>query len=225
MIMKIKKQIVQSLRKEKGWSQQHLADLCGVNLRTIQRVENTNSCSLETHNALLSVFELERDYLENNEHIDCLKMETGLANIKLDQINWRKYVGISFLLLNLIFYSALYMVIVQDAADKGMEIRWFESFYLLIGDEVQKSHYMIIPMFYYFNIIVLTLLVYGCVKNSILAAWITVFWLPMMHIDSALVSGSLTPVTIFVALVIGYVMVILLKEINNLNAVKNQCKY
>jgi len=46
MNMKIKKQIVQSLRKEKGWSQQHLAELCDVNLRTIQRVENTNICSL-----------------------------------------------------------------------------------------------------------------------------------------------------------------------------------
>jgi len=219
MNMKIKKQIVQSLRKEKGWSQQHLAELCDVNLRTIQRVENTNICSLETLNALLSVFELKRDHLEQNEHLDCLKEGTGLGNLKLDQINWRKYVGISFILLNLIFYSVLYMVIVQDAVGQGMEIRWFESFSLLIGDDVQKSHYIIIPMFYYFNIIVLTLLVYGCVKNSILAAWITVFWLPMMHIDSALVSGSFTPVTIFVALIIGYVMVILLKEINNLNAV------
>lgn len=48
-----------SLRKSKQWSQDQLADACGINLRTIQRVENTGKGSVETVRALAAVFELE----------------------------------------------------------------------------------------------------------------------------------------------------------------------
>ena len=50
-------------RKVRAWSQQHLADASAVSLRTIQRVENNGSCSLETIKALASCFELDVDML------------------------------------------------------------------------------------------------------------------------------------------------------------------
>ena len=50
--------IIKKLRKQKGWSQEHLAALCGLNVRTIQRVENGNKASLETLQSLASVFEV-----------------------------------------------------------------------------------------------------------------------------------------------------------------------
>ncbi|NVJ65887.1 MAG: DUF805 domain-containing protein [Gammaproteobacteria bacterium] len=50
---------VVELRKSKHWSQEQLADACGINLRTIQRVENTGKGSVETVRALASVFEIE----------------------------------------------------------------------------------------------------------------------------------------------------------------------
>ena len=50
---------IKDLRHKKGWSQEQLADLCGLNVRTIQRVENGNQASLETLKSLASVFEID----------------------------------------------------------------------------------------------------------------------------------------------------------------------
>lgn len=43
-----------ALRKERGWSQEKLAAMCGVSERTIQRVERDGQCSLDTNMALAS---------------------------------------------------------------------------------------------------------------------------------------------------------------------------
>ena len=51
--------IVRKLRAQNRWSQEQLATLAGVSLRTIQRVEAGNSASLETLKSLASVFEVE----------------------------------------------------------------------------------------------------------------------------------------------------------------------
>jgi len=58
--MKINKELIKSLRTERGWTQQHLADVVGLSLRTIQRIEKNGVTSLETVSALSSVFEVER---------------------------------------------------------------------------------------------------------------------------------------------------------------------
>ena len=49
---------IKELRQKKGWTQQHLADACGVSLRTIQRVERYGNVSNETALSLSAVFEL-----------------------------------------------------------------------------------------------------------------------------------------------------------------------
>ncbi|MBA6232867.1 MULTISPECIES: helix-turn-helix transcriptional regulator [unclassified Colwellia] len=61
MIINAEKVIAE--RKIRAWSQQHLADASAVSLRTIQRVENNGSGSLETIKALASCFELNVDML------------------------------------------------------------------------------------------------------------------------------------------------------------------
>ena len=43
-----------ALRKERGWSQEKLAAICGVSERTIQRAERDGLCSLDTKMALAS---------------------------------------------------------------------------------------------------------------------------------------------------------------------------
>ena len=45
-------------RIQKGWSQEQLAQLCGLSLRTIQRFEKGENASLETLNSLAAVFEV-----------------------------------------------------------------------------------------------------------------------------------------------------------------------
>ena len=51
--------VVRKLRKEHNWSQDQLAKLSGLSIRTIQRVESGQSASLETLKCLASVFEVE----------------------------------------------------------------------------------------------------------------------------------------------------------------------
>lgn len=51
--------IVRKLRLQRGWTQEHLAELLGVNVRTIQRIERGARSSLETRSALAAVFEVD----------------------------------------------------------------------------------------------------------------------------------------------------------------------
>jgi len=51
--------LIKETRISKGWTQAQLAELCAVNVRTIQRVESDGTASLETTMALASAFEIE----------------------------------------------------------------------------------------------------------------------------------------------------------------------
>ncbi|MFT6735481.1 MAG: transcriptional regulator with XRE-family HTH domain [Polaribacter sp.] len=51
--------IVKKLRAEKKWSQDQLAILSGLSVRTIQRVESGQSASMETLKSLASIFEVD----------------------------------------------------------------------------------------------------------------------------------------------------------------------
>lgn len=50
---------VQKLRLKRGWSQQQLAELSGLSVRTIQRMEGGQPASTETLKSLASVFEID----------------------------------------------------------------------------------------------------------------------------------------------------------------------
>jgi DNA-binding XRE family transcriptional regulator len=54
--MKLNSAIVRKIRRDRAWSQEQLASIAGVSLRTIQRVEADGSGSLETNMALASAF-------------------------------------------------------------------------------------------------------------------------------------------------------------------------
>jgi transcriptional regulator with XRE-family HTH domain len=56
--------LVQKLRLKRGWSQQQLADLSGVSVRTIQRLERGQPASTETLKSLASVFETDFSTLQ-----------------------------------------------------------------------------------------------------------------------------------------------------------------
>jgi transcriptional regulator with XRE-family HTH domain len=61
--MEIDAALVKNTRIDKGWTQQQLADIADVSLRTIQRIESTGSASNESISALCSSFEIERESL------------------------------------------------------------------------------------------------------------------------------------------------------------------
>lgn len=45
-------------RLERGWSQEQLAELAGLSVRTIQRIENGHNAGLETWKSLAAVFDV-----------------------------------------------------------------------------------------------------------------------------------------------------------------------
>jgi DNA-binding XRE family transcriptional regulator len=56
--------LIQKLRLQRGWSQEQLADVSGLSVRTIQRLEGGQPGSLESMNALAAVFDVDLDQLK-----------------------------------------------------------------------------------------------------------------------------------------------------------------
>lgn len=52
----MKRNIIKELRSNRGWSQEHLATITELNVRTIQRIENGELASSETRQAIASAF-------------------------------------------------------------------------------------------------------------------------------------------------------------------------
>ncbi|MBE2224960.1 MAG: DUF805 domain-containing protein [Anaerolineae bacterium] len=57
--MIINSELVKKLRAAKPWSQEQLSEACGLDLRTIQRIENKGKASIESVRALATVFEID----------------------------------------------------------------------------------------------------------------------------------------------------------------------
>jgi len=58
MDMQVDAQLIRNERLKRAWSQEQLAQVSGLGLRTIQRIENGGHASLETVRALAAVLEL-----------------------------------------------------------------------------------------------------------------------------------------------------------------------
>ena len=55
--------LIQKLRLQRGWSQEQLAEISGLSVRTVQRIERGQSASLESMKALAAVFEVDLNEL------------------------------------------------------------------------------------------------------------------------------------------------------------------
>ncbi len=60
MDMKIDIEFIKQARNQKNWTQQQLAEICGLSLRTIQRIEKTGIASSESVASLSSAFDVEK---------------------------------------------------------------------------------------------------------------------------------------------------------------------
>ena len=96
---------VKKFRLEKGWSQEHLAEISGLSTRTIQRIERGQKAGLESLKCLAAVFEvnisdlIKEDPMNNGETsqsaLDARAEEEALeyvANLKGFHISWMAYV-------------------------------------------------------------------------------------------------------------------------------------
>lgn len=69
---------IQKLRLKRAWSQQQLAEACGLSTRTIQRIEAGQSPSTETLKCIAAVFEVDFSTLQTEN-------EMTTATLSLDQ--------------------------------------------------------------------------------------------------------------------------------------------
>jgi transcriptional regulator with XRE-family HTH domain len=95
--------ILKELRLKKGWSQEHLAEISGLSVRTIQRLEKGEKAGIESMNSLASVFEVPvsglTDAIDNKEQEDMTEDVIGKNLSKRNRefvINALAYVIVMF---------------------------------------------------------------------------------------------------------------------------------
>ena len=98
MDVNVNGELIKLLRSQRSWSQDELASVSGLSIRTVQRIEISGACSLESKKALASVFEIEAKSLEIDDHAIAM----GIQNTKGTRYG---YIGAGIGLLSA--YSAI----------------------------------------------------------------------------------------------------------------------
>ena len=80
--MRLNPKTIKQLRDDKNWTQQSLADACGLSLRTIQRVEKEGVASRETMMSLCAVFEIKQSSLINLDEAEANNSSQTTTNMK-----------------------------------------------------------------------------------------------------------------------------------------------
>ena len=79
--MRLNPKTIKQLRDDKNWTQQSLADACGLSLRTIQRVEKEGVASRETMMSLCAVFEVKQSSLINLDEAEANNSSQTTTNM------------------------------------------------------------------------------------------------------------------------------------------------
>ena len=107
--VKIDGKRIKQLREARGWSQEHLASICGLSPRTVQRLETEGNASLESRMAVASALEVAAEHLLNaGESItgqapnaaaispaDRMKLGLWIASLVLVALMFQLVVGLS----------------------------------------------------------------------------------------------------------------------------------
>jgi transcriptional regulator with XRE-family HTH domain len=111
---------IKKLRLERHWSQEQLAEMSGLSIRTIQRIENGENAGLESLKSLAAVFETNIKDSNKKEEVDQIrKEETYIQKLK----GFYKLLGLALINLILFFFIA-----VNDSDSEG----WWLFIYMLI---------------------------------------------------------------------------------------------
>jgi transcriptional regulator with XRE-family HTH domain len=115
--------LIQKLRLQRGWSQEQLAEVSGLSVRTVQRLERGQSGSLESLNALAAVFEIDLNRLKE----PTLETPQAAADIRPDEAlalaHVRKVKG---------FYIHLSQYVIVIAALTAINLIWLPTYWWFI---------------------------------------------------------------------------------------------
>jgi len=115
--------LVQKLRLQRGWSQQQLAELSGLNVRTIQRIEKGQEPSVESLKSLAAVFNVEFSTLKE-QGMDNAVSENQSAEEILAFNQVRKLKGFYIHLAQYVLVIALLTVINALTTPNRWWVQW-----------------------------------------------------------------------------------------------------
>jgi transcriptional regulator with XRE-family HTH domain len=115
--------LVQKLRLQRGWSQQQLAELSGLNVRTIQRIEKGQEPSVESLKSLAAVFNVEFSTLKE-QGMDNAISESQSAEEILAFNQVRKLKGFYIHLAQYVLVIALLSVINALTTPNRWWVQW-----------------------------------------------------------------------------------------------------
>ena len=111
---------IKKIRLERHWSQEQLAEMSGLSIRTIQRIENGENAGLESLKSLAAVFETNIEDSNKKEEAEQIrKEEEYVQNVK----GFYNLLGLA--LINLIIFL---WIAINDSDSEG----WFLFLYMLI---------------------------------------------------------------------------------------------
>ena len=106
---------IKKMRLERHWSQDQLAEMSGLSIRTIQRIENGENAGLESLKSLAAVFEINIADSDKNEEIKQIrKEEEYVQNVK----------GFYKLLAVAIFSLVVPLIIAVNDSSKWVFFLW-----------------------------------------------------------------------------------------------------
>ena len=74
---------IKIMRLERHWSQDQLAEMSGLSIRTIQRIENGENAGLESLKSLAAVFEINISDSDKNQEMEQIRKEEAyVQNVK-----------------------------------------------------------------------------------------------------------------------------------------------
>lgn len=150
---------IQTLRLEKGWSQEELAMHSGLSVRTIQRIENGHRASLESLKCLAAVFQtnvsnlvqekpMNTNSTPNQQYVEHKEQEAiaYVHNLKIFHVHWIIYIVIMACLyaLNLkVSPDDLWFVIVGLAWAVGLIIHaiWVFGMFSFFGGAWEQKQF------------------------------------------------------------------------------------
>jgi len=77
--------LIQKLRLQRGWSQEQLAEVSGLSVRTIQRLERGQTASLESLKALGAAFEIDFSHLKEPEMNPVMGQTPASQSVSADE--------------------------------------------------------------------------------------------------------------------------------------------
>ena len=77
--------LIQKLRLQRGWSQEQLAEVSGLSVRTIQRLERGQTASLESLKALGAAFEIDFSDLKEPEMNPTMSQTPSGQSVSADE--------------------------------------------------------------------------------------------------------------------------------------------